>query len=82
VGCGEPRAHAGRAVSLDVHAHDVVLPLGNREGSVTYEKISSGGRAISMLDTIGALSLPSLLCLPDLDLVWFLAALTDREEWM
>ena len=27
---------------------------GSREGSVAYEKTSSGGRAISMLDTIGA----------------------------
>jgi hypothetical protein len=31
----------------------------NREGSVTYEKTSSGGRAISMLDTIGGIVAPS-----------------------
>jgi hypothetical protein len=32
--------------------------LGNRKGSVTYEKTSSGGRAISMLDTIGGIVPP------------------------
>src|SRR5215218_9120870 len=29
---GEPRAYAGRVASLDAHAHDVVLPLGEPRG--------------------------------------------------
>src|SRR5262249_11969728 len=37
----------------------------NRDGSVTYEKTSSGGRAISMLDTMGGI-VPAPRCSPTL----------------
>jgi hypothetical protein len=37
----------------------------NREGSVAYEKTSSGGRAMKMVDTIGGIASPTLVTSAD-----------------